>query len=110
MVLPAAPLSRGTATTLSDHVETTLPVLVATDSAVAGDVTATGVLTVDNDAAADWSGLIVGVEDSTAYDITASSAALWYEAESRAPLGGATAVAGPAGASGAGSTSSARRR
>ncbi len=58
--LPARPLARGEEATLADHVETTLPVLVATDSGIAGDVTAApAALTFDNDSTVDFAAVSV---------------------------------------------------
>lgn len=99
--LPAKSYLRGAEADLGDNVETTLPALVFTEATVAGEVDALGRLVVDEDQAVDQWWLTWGVQ-SRRYD-AATSAALFYEAEGRTVLGGATAVAGPAGASGAGS-------
>ena len=62
-------------------------------------------LTIDNDAASDWWGVIWGIEQDRGYTFTSSlgSGALYYEAESRTAMGGSAIAAGPSGASGAGS-------
>jgi hypothetical protein len=101
MVLPAKPYSRGAEVDLGDNVTTTLPWLVFTQATVAGDVPALGRLVIDNDEGSSmrWVGWAIRQK----YYSAASTAALFYEAESCALFGGTTAVAGPAGASGAGS-------
>jgi hypothetical protein len=98
------PYFRGASTLLSDHAETTLPYLTFTETSLAGDVPGLGRLVVDNDDATNnqnW--LIWGLETNALYDTTAATAALFYEAEGRTPLGGSATAAGPTGASGAGS-------
>lgn len=100
MVLPAMPYARGAEVDLGDNVETTLPVLVFTDTAVTGDVPALGRLVIDNDSAEAQGLLVWGIQSR--YYSSASTAALFYEAESCAMVSSA-AAAGPAGASGAGS-------
>ncbi len=95
------PYFRAAPVTLSDHVETTLPVLVFTETGITGDVPALGKLIIDNDQAVNQGWVVWGLQ-SRYYDASAS-AALFYEAESRTALGGSTTVAGPSGASGAGS-------
>lgn len=101
MTLPARPLSRGTEVDLGDNVETTLPVLVFTDTGVTGDVEALGRLVIDNDDVSNAQGLIRWGQQCRYYS-SASTAALFYQAESCA-LSAASAAVGPAGASGAGS-------
>lgn len=100
MVLPARPLSRGAEVDLGDNVETTLPLLVFTDTGVTGDAPGLGRLVIDNDSASDQCLMLWGIQSR--YYSSASTAALFYEAESCA-MSSASAVAGPAGASGAGS-------
>jgi hypothetical protein len=84
---------------MTDHIETTLPCLTFTAS-IPGDMSALGILTVDNDAGAgaDWWGVTWGVQ-SRNYNSSAN-AALFYEAEGRTAMGGSATNAGPAGASG----------
>lgn len=101
------PFGRGAETTPGDHVETTLPALVLTESSVPGDVPALGRLVVDNDeasAGANQAWLIWGIRSKT-YSSDADCA-LFYQAEGRTCLGGSAAPAstGYAGvASGSGS-------
>jgi hypothetical protein len=98
------PLIRTAEQDLGDNVETTLPVLIFSDT-IPGETDATGRLVVDNDATADWWSVIWGAETDALYTHTTSSGsgALFYEAESRTVLGGAATAVGPTGASGAGS-------
>lgn len=100
MTLPAAPFSRGTEVDLGDNVETTLPALVFIETGVTGDAPALGRLVIDNDSAEAQGFIVWGIQSR--YYSSASTAALFYEAESCAMISAATA-AGPAGASGAGS-------
>jgi hypothetical protein len=82
-----------------DHVETTLPCVIGVDTAIGGDVPAVGRLVVDDDQGQDQWTLIWGVQ-SRYYDASAD-AALFYQAETREPQGGA-ATAEKTGASGSG--------
>lgn len=91
------PLGLGAEVTLSDHAETTLPVLIFTEADIPGDVPARVRLVVDEDATAEQNTVLWGFQGRH-YD-AASTAALFYQAEA---LTGTTAV-GPAGASGSGS-------
>lgn len=96
----AKPFYRQAAVTLADHTETTLPVLVFTETGVTGDAPALGRLIVDEDGAADQQWVVWGMQRDT-YSSSAN-AALFYEAEGRTPQSaGATAV--QSGASGSGS-------
>jgi hypothetical protein len=99
------PFGLGTEVDMGDNTETTLPVLIFTETGILGDVDGQGRLLVDNDASTDQWWAVWGVEQDVEYTFTDStgSGALFYQAESRTVLGGATAVAGPSGASGAGS-------
>lgn len=97
----AAPFGRGPEITLADHVETTAPALIFTETGIKGDVPGGVEITVDNDAATDQIGLVWGVRSR--YYSSASTAALYKEAETLTGLGGAAAAVGSAGASGAGS-------
>jgi hypothetical protein len=106
LTLPAWPIARGADTTQADRAETTLPVLIATETGILGDVKATGQLVIDNDnGSQEWWGVAWGLEESGAYTFTDStgSGALFYQAESRTALGGSATAIGPSGASGAGS-------
>jgi hypothetical protein len=85
-----------------DHVETTLPCAVGLDTAIGGDVPALGRLVIDEDQGQDQWTLIWGAQ-SRWYDASVD-AALFYQAETREPLGGA-ATAAATGASGSGNNS-----
>lgn len=101
IALPTKPYGRGAEITLSDHVETTLPVVGFTETGIKGDMPGLVRLVVDNDAAsATMRGLRWGLRSR--YYSSASTAVLYREAESSS-LFNAAATAGPAGASGAGS-------
>lgn len=99
MSLPAKPFSRGAEVDLGDNVETTLPWVVFTEATVAGDVPAIGRLVIDNDEAGTSMRWVAWAIQQRYYS-AASTAALFYQAESCSLFGGTTAVAGPAGASG----------
>lgn len=100
---PAKPYSRGAEVDLGDNVELTLQHLVFSDSGPGGAVNALGRLVVDNDGTVDWWGLAYAVESNAEYDTTAATAALYFEAESRTPIGAAATAVGPTGATGGGS-------
>lgn len=102
MTLPARPLSRGAEVDLGDNVETSLPWLVFTEATVAGDAPALGRLVIDNDEAGTsmrWFGWAI----QQRYYSSASTAALFYQAESCALVAPTATAVGPAGASGGGS-------
>lgn len=99
--LVCKPYGRGAEVDLGDNVETTLPVLRFTEATVAGDMPALGRLVIDNDDAVNAKGLLIWGQRSRTYS-SASSAALFYEAEACA-MNTAAAAVGTAGASGAGS-------
>jgi hypothetical protein len=99
--LTCKPYGRGAEVDLGDNVETTLPALVFTEATVTGDVPALGRLVIDDDSANDQYWLTWGVQSR--YYSSATSAALFYEAEGRTLLGAATTAVGPTGASGGGS-------
>lgn len=106
MSLPAKPVARGTSVTQADRTETTLPVLIATETGITGDTRAlANSWLIDNDGTIDWWGLLWGIETDRYYTFTSSSGAggLYYEAESRTPLSAAATAVGPSGASGGGS-------
>lgn len=94
------PFGRGAPVTGSAHAESTLPVLVWTETGVGGDVPALGRLVVTESQAVDQWWLTWGVQ-SRYYD-SATTAKLFYEAEDLTALGTAAAHAGPSGASGSG--------
>lgn len=105
ITLTCEPAARGAEVDLGDNVETTLPVLIFSET-VSGDVPALGRLVIDNDDATNdqwWT--IWGIESSRLYTFTDStgSGALFYQAESRTAMGGSAIAVGPSGASGAGS-------
>lgn len=83
-----------------DNVETTLPVLIFEET-IDGTAPALGRLVIDEDGAQtqDWVQAALQMRRRD----PAASAALFYQAESRTPLGTAALAAGPSGASGAGS-------
>lgn len=98
--LTAKPFAREPEQARSVHTETTLPVLVFTETGIPGDVPALGRLVLTDGSGVDQEWATWGVQ-SRAYD-PAATAALFYEAEALTPLGTAVLAAGPAGASGAG--------
>lgn len=102
LTFSARPLARGATTTQADHVETTLPALIASETDLAGDVRITGRLVVDNDSTVDWAGVAWGAERSGAYTFTDSTGAggLYYPAAGRTPLSGAATATGATGATG----------
>lgn len=85
------PLLRGTPRLLSDHAETTSPVLRFTESALEGDAYGLGTMVIDDDQGADQWWMVWG-QRSRFYD-GGSTAALFYEAEALTPQGGGSAVA-----------------
>jgi hypothetical protein len=99
-----APYFRATPVTLSDHVETTNPVLVFTETGLAGDAPGLATLVIDEDQALSQWEVVWGIQ-SQYYD-AAASAALFYEAVNLTPLGSATLGAGSSGAFGGGANKS----
>lgn len=95
------PYGRGPEVDLGDNVETTLPALIFTETGIKGDVPALGRLVIDDDSAVDQWWLTWGLQSR--YYSSATTASLFYEAESRTALGSSAIAAGPSGASGAGS-------
>lgn len=91
------PIGYGNELALSDHSETSLPVLRFTEGTIPGDVAALGRLVVDNDSSSDQLWLQWGLRSKT-YSGTAT-AGLFFEAESRLRQGGAV-LAARSGASG----------
>ncbi|HYV17335.1 MAG TPA: hypothetical protein VE972_15080 [Conexibacter sp.] len=96
----AKPFWRGVETAYGAHTETSLPALVFTETAPAGDVPALGRLVL-TDAQSVSQGWATWGLQSAHYD-AAATAALFYEAEACTPMGSA-AVATVSGASGGGS-------
>jgi hypothetical protein len=90
------PLWRGAEVTLSDHVETSLPCLIFTETSIPGDGLAEARLVVDDDQGADQWWFTYGVQ-SRNYD-SSNDAKLFYEAEGRTRLASATTT-GTSGAS-----------
>lgn len=107
IALPMMPYGRGAEIDLGDNVETTLPVLIFTDTGVKGDIPGLARLVIDEDQGVDQMWVTWAVQ-SRYYD-SASSAALFYEAEGRTALGGASVVTGAAGASGGASNNVVRQ-
>lgn len=101
LTLICAPYIRGTEIDLGDNVETTLPALIFTDTGVKGDVPGLGRLVIDEDQAKAQSDAYWGLESR--YYSSASTAALYAEAESLTASGSGALAVGPAGASGGGS-------
>lgn len=100
--LECLPAWRGAETTPGDHTETTLPVLTFTESSVTGDLPGLGRLVIDEDQSKDQLTVVYGVRSKN-YS-SDSTAALFWQAEALTAVGaGATAAAGPSGASGSGS-------
>src|SRR4051794_19717265 len=86
---------------MPDHVETTLPVAIGTDTITGGQVPSLGRLLIDEDQGQDqWWG-VWGVRSKN-YS-SAASAALFWQAESLTALSDTAAAVGASGASGAGS-------
>ena len=100
ITLTAKPFWRsGTEVEGSLHEETTLPFVIGVDESITGDVPALGRLLITEKQAQDQWTLIWGTQ-SRNYS-NSENAELFYQAESRTPLGGEK-KAGPSGASGAG--------
>jgi hypothetical protein len=92
------PFGLGTEVDMGDNTETTLPVLIFTETGILGDVSGLGRLVIDNDVAVDQWWLTWGIE-SRNYSSSAN-AALFYEAEGRTTLGVATTASAITGSSG----------
>jgi hypothetical protein len=95
--LLAKPFGRGAEEDLGDNVETTLPVLVFTETDIKGDVPALGRLVIDEDQSQLQRFVVWGLQ-SRHYS-SAATAALFFQAESCTALN-TTGDAGPSGASG----------
>lgn len=100
--LECLPAWRGTETTPGDHTETTLPVLTFTESSVTGDLPGLGRLVVDEDQSKDQLTVVYGVRSKN-YSSDSTAALFWQAEALTAVAAGATAAAGPSGASGSGS-------
>lgn len=98
IVFDAKPFGRGASVTGSSHAESTLPVLVFTETGIGGDVPALGQLVVTEAQGADQYWFTWG-QQSRYYD-SAATAKLFYEAEACTALGTAAAAVGQSGASG----------
>jgi hypothetical protein len=96
--LTCKPFARGAEVDLGDNVETTLPALIFTEATVTGDVPGLGRLVIDNDVASNQAFMIWGIQSR--YYSSATTAALFYEAEGRELFGTTAIVTGPATASG----------
>jgi hypothetical protein len=101
MVLPARPYSRGAAVDLGDNVETTLGALIYTDTGVLGDAPGLGRLVIDEDQTQPQGFVLWGMESR--YYSSATTAALFFEAEGRSATGSGALAVGPTGAVGGGS-------
>jgi hypothetical protein len=91
------PFARGAPVTLTTHTEATLPVLVFTESGIAGDAPALGRLVVEDASGVDQQWVVWGMQRDT-YE-SASSAELFFQAEGRTPQS-AGAIVTISGASG----------
>ena len=98
ITLVCKPYGRGAAITLSDHVETTLPVLVFTETDIPGDIPALGDLIIDEDQAQPQEVVHWGLESR--YYSASSTAALFWQAESCTMQNGTVTGSPPATASG----------
>jgi len=94
------PYLRGAEVQLADHAETVLPVCVGVDTSVGGDVPALTKVLIDEDQNVNQWWMIWGIQSR--YYSSATSAALFYEAEGRTITGGSGAIVTQTGASGGG--------
>lgn len=95
--LTAKPYLRGTKVTLTAHTEATLPVLMFTETGIAGDVPAPATIAISNPSGVPWQDYVVwGLESR----YTATGTSLFLQAEN-ADYASNVAV-GPAGATGSG--------
>jgi hypothetical protein len=92
------PFGLGTEVDMGDNTETTLPVLIFTETGILGDVPGLGRLVIDDDSGSNQWWMTWGIE-SRNYSSSAN-AALFYQAEGRTVLGTASTTAGPLGTSG----------
>lgn len=86
--ITARPYARGIETALGDHAETTLPVVIGTDTVEQASTRSGARLVVDDDAGKDRLFVVWGAQ-SRYYD-GAPEAALFFQAEDRTPQNGAT--------------------
>lgn len=87
------PYFRGAPVLLADHAETTLPCLIFTETGLAGDVPGLGRLVIDEDQAQNQLWLVWGLRSRYEGSDGATTAALFFQAESRTLLNGATTQA-----------------
>jgi hypothetical protein len=100
LTFTCGPYAVGPEVDLGDNTETTLPYLAFTEASLAGDVPGVGRLVIDNDQSSTTQrDLMLGLRSR--YNDAGANAALFYEAESRASLGG-TSLTTESGASGGG--------
>jgi hypothetical protein len=99
LAFECSPYGRGAEIDLGDNVETTLPVLVFTDSGVKGSAPGLGRLVLDLDSGPNLQLVAWGIQSR--YYSSAATAGLFFEAESLTVVDGAL-NAGAAGASGGG--------
>jgi hypothetical protein len=91
------PFGLGTEVDMGDNTETTLPVLVFTETGILGDVPGLGRLVIDDDSGVSQWWMTWGIESR--YYSSSANAALFYQAEGRTPLDTASVTAGPLGTS-----------
>ncbi len=87
------PYFRGAPVLLADHAETTLPCLIFTETGLAGDVPGLGRLVIDEDQAQNQLWLVWGLRSRYEGSDGTTTAALFFQAESRTLLNGATTQA-----------------
>jgi hypothetical protein len=95
------PFGLGTEVDMGDNTETTLPVLIFTETGILGDVPGLGRLVIDNDSTVSQQWLTWGIESR--YYSSSANAALFYEAEGRTALSGSAVAVGFESPSGGGS-------
>ncbi len=92
VTMEARPLARMAELTQADHTETTLPVLIFTESTIKGQAPGLGRLVIDNDSTSQHQRFVAGGIQSRFYS-SADTAALYYQAEHLKPLGTAATAA-----------------
>jgi hypothetical protein len=95
------PFGLGTEVDMGDNTETTLPVLIFTETGILGDVPGLGRLVIDDDSAVSQWWLTWGIQSR--YYSSSANAALFYEAEGRTGLNGSAVAVGFESPSGGGS-------
>jgi hypothetical protein len=103
ITLTCRPKPRGPSQDLGTASETTAPLLNVLETGVLGSESGQGTLTITNNGSVDWWGALWGLRSRYESTDGATTAALYFEAESRTPLDSAAAAAGPSGATGSGS-------